>query len=84
MTAQRQTLIVLLANTPERIAAETLYQRAREQDPHINLATVYRTLDMLEAAHLIRAQFISPDHRRKYFTLAVEPYHFTCRRCHRV
>jgi ferrous iron transport protein A len=39
---------------------------------------------MLEAAHLIRAQFISPDHRRKYFTLAVEPYHFTCRRCHRV
>ncbi len=84
MTGQRQTLIALLANTPERIDAETLHRRAQESDPQINLATVYRTLDMLEAAHLIRAQFISPDHSRKYFTLAVEPYHFTCRRCHRV
>jgi ferrous iron transport protein A len=84
MTEQRQTLITLLANTSERIDAETLHRRAQERDPQINLATVYRTLDMLEAAQLIRAQFISPDHSRKYFTLAVEPYHFTCRRCHRV
>jgi ferrous iron transport protein A len=84
MTEQRQTLIELLADIPERIDAETLHQRAQEHDPQINLATVYRTLDMLEAAHLIRAQFISPDHSRKYFTLALEPYHFTCRRCHRV
>lgn len=84
MTGQRQMLIELLANTSERIDAETLYRRAQEYDPHINLATIYRTLEVLEAERLIRAQFISPDHSRKYFTLAVEPYHFTCRRCHQV
>jgi len=84
MTGQRQTVIELLANTSERIDAETLHQRAQERDPQINLATIYRTLELLEAEHLIRAQFVSPDHSRKYFTLAVEPYHFTCRRCHRV
>ncbi len=84
MTAQRETLIELLANMPERIDAETLHRRAQERDPQINLATVYRTLDILEATNLIRAQFVSPDHSRKYYTLAVEPYHFTCRRCHRV
>lgn len=84
LTTQRQTLIELLAAVSERIDAETLYQRALEHDPDINLATVYRTLDTLETAHLIRAQYISPDHERKYFTLVLEPYHFTCRQCHRV
>lgn len=84
MTGQRQTVIEVLANTAGHIDAETLHQRALERDPQINLTTIYRTLDLLEAAHLIRGQFISPDHSRKYFTLAVERYHFTCRRCHRV
>lgn len=84
MTAQRQTIITLLADAPEQIDAETLHQRAQQSDPQISLTTIYRTLDMLEAAQLIRAQFVSPDHSRKYFTRAPEPYHFTCRRCHRV
>lgn len=84
MTDQRQTIITLLADAPERIDADTLHQRAQSRDPQINLTTVYRTLDVLEAAQLIRAQFISPDHERKYFSLARETYHFTCRRCHRV
>ncbi|MBK8027597.1 MAG: transcriptional repressor [Chloroflexi bacterium] len=84
MTEQRQTIIELLAASSERIDAESLHQRALKRDPHISLTTVYRTLDVLEASELIRAQFISPDHSRKYFSLTLEPYHFTCRRCHRV
>lgn len=84
MTEQRQTIIELLAVMPDRIDAETLHQQSQERDPHINLATVYRTLDVLDAAGLIRAQYIAPDHSRKYFTLTLERYHFTCRRCHRV
>ncbi len=84
ITEQRQTLLRLLADMTERIDAETLHLRAQENDPQINLTTVYRTLETLEAAGLIRAQFVSPEHNRKYYTLAQEPYHFTCRRCHRV
>jgi Fe2+ or Zn2+ uptake regulation protein/Fe2+ transport system protein FeoA len=84
MTDQRQTIIELLAEASGRVDAETLHQLVLARDPQINLATIYRTLDVLESAQLIRAQFISADHSRKYFTLALEPYHFTCRRCHRV
>jgi Fur family transcriptional regulator, ferric uptake regulator len=84
MTEQRQIVIKLLAAANGHIDAETLHQRSLERDPQINLATIYRTLDLLEAARLIRAHYVSPDHSRKYFTLGVEPYHFTCRRCHRV
>lgn len=84
MTPQRQTIIELLGSAAERLDAEALYTLARQQDQSINLATVYRTLNTLEAAGLIREQYISPEHARKYFTLATETYHFTCRRCHRV
>ena len=84
MTEQRQTIIELLATASGRIDAETLQQQAQVRNPAINLTTVYRTLDVLEAAHLICVQYIFPDHSRKYFTLALEPYHFACRRCHRV
>lgn len=84
ITEQRQTLLRVLADITERIDAETLHQRAQAYDPQINLTTVYRTLDVLEEAGLIRAQFVSPEHNRKYYTQAQEPYHFTCRRCHQV
>lgn len=84
MTPQRQTIIELLASAGERLDADALYQLARQQDQNINLATVYRTLKTLEEAGLIREQYISPDHDRKYYTLAAETFHFTCRKCHRV
>lgn len=84
MTPQRQTIIELLASANERLDADALYQLARQQDQNINLATVYRTLRTLEEANLIREQYISPDHDRKYYTLTAETFHFTCRKCHRV
>ena len=84
MTAQRQVIIEVLAGATERLDADSLYQLARQQEAGINLATVYRTLNTLETAGLIRQQYISPDHDRKYYTLAAEAYHFTCRSCHRV
>ena len=84
MTAQRQMIIELLAGATDQLDAEGLYRLARQQDQAINLATVYRTINCLEAAGLIREQYVSPEHQRKYFTLTAETYHFTCRKCHRV
>ncbi len=84
MTAQRQVIIELLASAAGRLDAEALYQLSRQQDSTINLATIYRTLNTLEAAGLIREQYISPEHERKYYTLTAETFHFTCRNCHRV
>lgn len=84
LTGQRQLIIELLAGATERVDAEGLYQLAQQQDETINLATVYRTLNTLEAKGLIREQYISPDHERKYYTLAAETYYLTCRKCHKV
>jgi Fur family ferric uptake transcriptional regulator len=86
MTAQRELLIGLLADTHEHLDAEGLYDLARTKDASISLATVYRTLNVLEEAGLLQQRYLSRDHERRYF----EPvhhhseHHFTCRKCRKV
>ncbi|MBZ0292784.1 MAG: transcriptional repressor [Anaerolineae bacterium] len=84
MTTQRQLIIELIEEVNDQLDAEGLFQLARERDDSINLTTIYRTLNTLESAGLIRQQYISPDHDRKYYTLTGRTYHFTCRKCKRV
>ena len=84
MTSQRRLIVELLEAAPARLDANGLYDLARRQDTTISLATVYRTLNALEDAGLIRQQYISASHDRKYYEPAAETYHFTCRICHRV
>jgi Fur family ferric uptake transcriptional regulator len=86
MTDQRRLIISTLAHNSEQLDAEGVYLRARQVDPSISLATVYRTLNVLEEAGLVQQRYHSRDHDRKHFELALhspaaEQYHFKCRRC---
>lgn len=86
MTEQRRLIVELLAQTTEQFDAEKLYLTAREQNDGVSLATVYRTLNILEAHGLIAPYYVSRDHERKYYELSNrdEYYHFTCRNCRQV
>jgi Fur family ferric uptake transcriptional regulator len=53
MTQQRRLLVELLESADEHLDAETVYQLARERDPRIHRATVYRTLKMLKQLGLV-------------------------------
>lgn len=86
MTTQRQIIIDLLENVDGQLDAEALYALARQRDPSISIATVYRTMHVLEAAGIVQPRYLSPDHERRYYEPAdtAEQYHFTCRVCRRV
>ena len=86
MTTQRQLVIELLETTNGQVDVETLYDLARARDSSFSIATVYRTLNVLEAARLIQQRYRSREHDRRYYELvSTEPaYHFTCRVCHKV
>jgi len=88
ITSQRELLLNLLATVEGDIDAERLFQLAGEQDPTISLPTIYRTLHILEATHLITSHYVSSDHQRRIYRIKAErdahPFHFTCRRCGRV
>lgn len=53
MTEQRRIIARALAESDDHPDAEELYLRASKIDPHISLATVYRTVRLFEEAGII-------------------------------
>ena len=83
VTAQRLLLLRLLEESDGHLNADELYRRAREEMPDINLSTVYRNLQALEATGLVDRRYFSRDHSREYYEMPSSPehYHFTCKGC---
>lgn len=54
MTDQRRTICRILSDATDHPDVEQVYRRSVAQDPHISIATVYRTMRLLEEANIIR------------------------------
>jgi Fur family ferric uptake transcriptional regulator len=53
MTDQRRVVARVLSNSQDHPDVEELYRRAHSVDPHISIATVYRTVRLFEEAGII-------------------------------
>ena len=53
MTGQRKTILRVLDEAEDHPAVETVYDRARVIDSSISMATVYRTLNLLDEMRLV-------------------------------
>ncbi len=53
MTDQRRVIAKVLSDSPDHPDAEELYRRAAAMDPHISIATVYRTVKLFEDAGIL-------------------------------
>src|SRR5580704_13233450 len=53
MTAQRRAVVEVIQEAKEHLDAGTLLKLAREREPRIDRATVYRTLDLLKKLRLV-------------------------------
>ena len=85
LTPQRRVILEVLDDTSIHLDAEGVYQLAKDRDPRISLATVYRTLAALTELGLIHQRHLSRDDQRGYYEIADrQHYHFTCLRCSRV
>ena len=65
MTAQRRVVARVLAGAHDHPDVEELYRRAQSVDPHISIATVYRTVRLFEEAGII-ARHDFRDGRSRY------------------
>lgn len=54
VTHQRMSIIAILAEADDHPSADDVYAKARLLDDTVSVATVYRTLAVLESAGLIR------------------------------
>lgn len=53
MTDQRRIIARVLSESDDHPDAEELYRRASVRDPHISIATVYRTVKLFEDAGIL-------------------------------
>jgi Fur family transcriptional regulator, ferric uptake regulator len=53
MTEQRRIIARVLSESDDHPDVELLYQRAHAVDPHISIATVYRTVRLFEEANIL-------------------------------
>jgi Fur family ferric uptake transcriptional regulator len=53
MTGQRRVIARVLADSQDHPDAEELHRRAAAIDPHISIATVYRTVRLLEESGIL-------------------------------
>ncbi|MGB5685342.1 MAG: transcriptional repressor [Candidatus Electrothrix sp.] len=83
MTHQRELILEELGNCHNHPTADALYERIKKKLPRISLATVYRNLEILSEAGMIRKLEISG--RQKRFDKEIEQHdHVFCVQCRRV
>ena len=86
MTAQRRLILRTLENMSGHPTAEQVFHIAHQQDPALNLSTVYRTLRWLEQENLVSTRLFAEGRRQERFDAALpsEHHHFMCTACKRV
>ena len=81
ITPQREMIIETIAHADGHVSAEQIHDRVKERTRFVNLATVYRTLDLLVEKGLASRVDLW-DGRVVYATLHHGPHiHLVCRQC---
>jgi len=84
ITPQREMIIETLAHNGEHMTADQVYAKVQERARSVNLATVYRTLDLLVEKGLA-SRSVRSDGQLAYATGQHGPHiHLACRRCGQV
>ncbi|MCF8055536.1 MAG: transcriptional repressor [Desulfocapsa sp.] len=83
MTNQREMILRELKKSKGHLSADELYERVKKFMPRISLATVYRNLEILSDARMIRKLEIS-GRQKRYDSVLVDHDHIYCVECHRI
>ncbi|CZE47082.1 Fur family transcriptional regulator [Campylobacter geochelonis] len=85
-TQQREALLRVLYNSSCHFTPENLYLKIKDKYPELNIgiATVYRTLNLLEDAKMVTS--VSFGTQGKKFELATKPHHdhLICKECGKI
>ncbi len=73
MTGQRKTILKVLDEAHNHMSVEDVYERAKAADSTISMATVYRTLNILDELHLITKHEFKENFSR--FDINMEHHH---------
>jgi len=81
VTRSRMAVLQVLAATSEHLKVAEVHRRARLIDPQVGLASVYRTMDLLERLRLVK--HVHVEHRHRHYARITEHHghHLVCNGC---
>ncbi len=83
ITPQRLAIFRILENNSSHPSAEEIFHRLKRSYPTISLATVYKTLEVLERMGQIK--LLKSEHGGARFDPDCSPHHhFICKSCHKI
>ena len=81
LTPQRLLILEVVRSRPEHLSAEAIHAEVTARYPTINLATVYRNLQWLQEAGLLRKIDIGCGHLLWEYADAGLHHHLICQHC---
>ena len=87
LTAQRRVILeTLIENSDKHLSANELYFIAKAKDNYIGIATIYRTIDILEKMRIIDKRDFGDDAAKYEFILKDKGkhHHLICSNCGKV
>ena len=87
VTPQRKIILkTILESSNEHLSSEELYNKVKNKNPEIGLATVYRTLDLLVELEVLQKLDFGDGKRRYEFSdhKVHHHHHLICIRCNKV
>jgi Fur family ferric uptake transcriptional regulator len=84
LTPQRTLVWDVLRQQDSHMSADEVCARVQERFPHVNMSTVYRTLELLVGLGLVRETHLGPTRRFFEVEEEVPHHHLVCDLCGKV
>jgi Fur family ferric uptake transcriptional regulator len=84
VTTQRALLLDIIRKTDKHLDADELYRIAKEKEPRISLATIYRNLKLFKELGLIAESSLGDTHSHYESKSKADHHHLVCLGCGKI
>jgi Fur family ferric uptake transcriptional regulator len=84
LTPQRIMILEAVEAANDHVSADELYTRVCERYPHLNISTVYRTLELLKELDLVTETDMGDGRVRYHSIRKGHHHHLVCQNCGRI
>jgi len=81
LTPQRLMVVEAIENSDHHISAEEIYTQVLAKYPHVNISTIYRTLDLLKQLGLVTETDLGEGRVRYHSAEKGHHHHLVCQEC---
>ena len=81
LTPQRLMIVSAIENSDDHISAEEIYTQVLAKYPHVNISTVYRTLELLKQLGLVTETDLGGGRVRYHPAGKGHHHHMVCKEC---